>query len=144
MSGVRYPFGTDAALILDETGQLDIDTTFAVITDVARVLLADLLKIITTLSGALWWAPTATEDVTQLQNDAISPDRLAAARHRLQSAIEQDPRFEDVTVTTERSGRSLRIAIEARAVNRTLRLVLVVNDDGTLSVEERTADGNIL
>lgn len=144
MSGVRFPFGTDYALSLDEDGQLDVDTTFAVVTDVAQVLLADLLKIVTTLSGTLWWAPTATEDVTQLLNDAISPERLAAARYRLQSAIEQDPRFEDVVVTTERAGRSLRIAIEARAVNRSLRLVLVIAEDGTLSVEERTADGEVL
>jgi hypothetical protein len=37
MSGVRFPFGTDYALRLDEDGQLDVDTTFAVVTDVAQV-----------------------------------------------------------------------------------------------------------
>lgn len=144
MSGVRYPFGTDYGLEIDEDGQFDVDTTFAIVTDIGRVLLADLLKIVTTISGTLWWAPTATEDATQLLNDAISPERLAAARHRLQSAIEQDPRFEDVSVTTERNGRSLRIFIQASAVNRTLRLVLIVNEDKTLSVEERTVDGEVL
>lgn len=144
MSGVRYPFGTDCALEIDEDAQLDADTTFAVVTDVARVLLADLLKIITTTSGTLWWAPTATEDATALRNDAISPARLAAARARLQSAIEQDGRYEDAVVTTTQRGRSILITIQAVAVSRQLRLVLVVNDDGTLSVEERTADGDVL
>jgi len=42
MSGIQYPFGTDVALIL-ENGLIDVDTTFAVVTDEARVLLYDLL-----------------------------------------------------------------------------------------------------
>lgn len=144
MSGVRFPFGTDYALSLDEDGQLDVDTTFAVVTDVAQVLLADLLKIVTTLSGTLWWAPTATEDATALRNDAISPARLAAARSRLQSAVEQDARYEEVSVRTTQRGRSSAIEITAIAAQRALRLVLITNEDGTLSVEEQSADGDIL
>lgn len=141
---VRYPFGTDCGLQIDEDGQLDIDDTFAVVTDVATLLLNDLLKIITTASGTLWWAPTATEDATALRNDAISPARLAAARARLQSAVEQDARYDEVTVTTTQRGRAIAITVQAVAAGRTLRLVLVTNDDGTLSVEERTADGDVL
>lgn len=140
----RYPFGTDCGLEIDEDGQLDADTTFSVVTSVAKVLLFDLLKIVTTASGTLWWAPTATEDATALRNDAISPARLAAARSRLQSAVEQDARYEEVSVRTTQRGRSSAIEITAIAAQRALRLVLITNEDGTLSVEEQSADGDIL
>ena len=144
MSGVRYPFGTDYGLEIDEDGQFDVDTTFAIVTDIGRVLLADLLKIVTTISGTLWWAPTATEDATQLLNDAISPERLAAARHRLQSAIEQDPRFEDVSVTTKHNKHNLQIFIQTSTINHTLHLILIMNKNKTLNIKKKTINKKIL
>lgn len=143
MSGLQYPFGTDVALIL-ENGLIDIDTTFAVVTDAARVLLYDLLKIITTTSGTLWWAPTATEDAAQAQCDAISPARLVAFQARLQNAVEQDARYTSVVVLIVKRGPDMAITITCEAANRNLRLVLVTNADGTLSVEELTTDGAVL
>jgi hypothetical protein len=143
MSGLQYPFGTDTALIL-ENGLIDIDTTFAVLTDEARVLLYDLLKIITTTSGTLWWAPTATEDASQAQCDAISPARLVAFQARLQNAVEQDARYTSVVVSIVKRGPDMAITITCEAANRNLRLVLVTNADGTLSVEELTTDGAVL
>lgn len=143
MSGIQYPFGTDVALIL-ENGLIDVDTTFAVVTDEARVLLYDLLKIITTTSGTLWWAPTATEDAGQAQCDAISPARLVAFQARLQNAVEQDSRYTSVVVLVDKHGSDMAITITCEAANRNLRLVLVTNADGTLSVEELTTDGAVL
>lgn len=143
MSGIQYPFGTDVALIL-ENGLIDVDTTFAVVTDEARVLLYDLLKIITTTSGTLWWAPTATEDAGQAQCDAISPARLVAFQARLQNAVEQDSRYTSVVVLVDKRGPDMAITITCEAANRNLRLVLVTNADGTLSVEELTTDGAVL
>jgi len=143
MSGLQYPFGTDVALILGN-GLIDVDTTFAVVTDEARVLLYDLLKIITTTSGTLWWAPTATEDAGQAQCDAISPARLVAFQARLQNAVEQDSRYTSVVVLVDKHGPDMAITITCEAANRNLRLVLVTNADGTLSVEELTTDGAVL
>jgi len=142
-TAIRYPFGTDARLIIED-GQLDIDTTFAVETDPGRVLVGDLAKIVTTLAGTLWWAPTATEDATQGLNDAMSQDRAAAFRGRLQSAVQQDSRYTDVVVSLQQIGRTLTISITATAGNRNLVLVLVTNDNGTLSVQEAAVDGSVL
>ena len=61
-TAIRYPFGTDARLIIED-GQLDIDTTFAVESDPGRVLVGDLAKIVTTLAGTLWWVFIVMEDV---------------------------------------------------------------------------------
>lgn len=143
MSGLQYPFGTDIALIV-ENGVLDVDTTFAVLTNEAQVLLYDLLKIITTASGTLWWAPTATEDAAQAQNDAIAAERIVALQSRLQNAIEQDARYTSVVVLITKSGTSMNITITCEAADRNLRLVVVTNDDNTLSVEEMTSDGAVL
>ena len=142
-TAIRYPFGTDARLIIED-GQLDIDTTFAVETDPGRVLVGDLAKIVTTQSGTLWWSPTATEDATQGLNDAMSQDRAAAFRGRLQSAVQQDSRYTDVVVSLQQIGRTLTISITATAGNRNLVLVLVTNDNGTLSVQEAAVDGSVL
>ncbi len=68
----KFPFGTDYKLILDEDGQLDVDTTFAIETDPAKVLVWDLLKTITTGQGVLWWAPTSTEDVNESLLDGMT------------------------------------------------------------------------
>ena len=141
MSAQRYPFGTDHALLFDQNGQPDVDTTFAVQTDERLILLWDLYKIVTTPSGTLWWAPTSTEDAAQVQADAISSERLTAYRNRLQSAIEQDARYSSVSVFTQKTGLQLRVIIQATAAGRTLVLKLITNDDGTLSVEEQSADG---
>mgnify|MGYP000883542123 FL=1 len=143
MSGLQYPFGTDIALIV-ENGAIDVDTTFAVLTNEAQVLLYDLLKIITTASGTLWWAPTATEDAAQAQNDAIAAERIVALQSRLQNAIEQDARYTSVVVLITKSGTRINIAITCEAADRNLRLVVVTNDDNTLSVEEMTSDGAVL
>ena len=143
MSGLQYPFGTDIALIV-ENGTIDVDTTFAVLTNEAQVLLYDLLKIITTASGTLWWAPTATEDAAQAQNDAIAAERIVALQSRLQNAIEQDARYTSVVVLITKSGTRINIAITCEAADRNLRLVVVTNDDNTLSVEEMTSDGAVL
>lgn len=143
MSGLQYPFGTDIALIV-ENGTIDVDTTFAVLTNEAQVLLYDLLKIITTASGTLWWAPTATEDAAQAQNDAIAAERIVALQSRLQNAIEQDARYTSVVVLITKAGTRISIAITCEAADRNLRLVVVTNDDNTLSVEEMTSDGAVL
>ena len=143
MSGLQYPFGTDIALIV-ENGAIDVDTTFAVLTNEAQVLLYDLLKIITTASGTLWWAPTATEDAAQAQNDAIAAERIVALQSRLQNAIEQDARYTSVVVLIAKAGTRMSIAITCEAADRNLRLVVVTNDDNTLSVEEMTSDGAVL
>lgn len=143
MSGLQYPFGTDIALIV-ENGTIDVDTTFAVLTNEAQVLLYDLLKIITTASGTLWWAPTATEDAAQAQNDAIAAERIVALQSRLQNAIEQDARYTSVVVLITKSGTRINIAITCEAADRNLRLVVVTNDDNTLSVEEMTSNGAVL
>ena len=143
MSGLQYPFGTDIALIV-ENGAIDVDTTFAALTNEAQVLLYDLLKIITTASGTLWWAPTATEDAAQAQNDAIAAERIVALQSRLQNAIEQDARYTSVVVLITKSGTRINIAITCEAADRNLRLVVVTNDDNTLSVEEMTSDGAVL
>ncbi len=143
MSGLQYPFGTDIALIV-ENGAIDVDTTFAVLTNEAQVLLYDLLKIITTASGTLWWAPTATEDAAQAQNDAIAAERIVALQSRLQNAIEQDARYTSVVVLITKSGTRINIAITCEAADRNLRLVVVTNDDNTLSVEEMTSNGAVL
>lgn len=143
MSGLQYPFGTDIALIV-ENGIIDVDTTFAVLTNEVQVLLYDLLKIITTASGTLWWAPTATEDAAQAQNDAIAAERIVALQSRLQNAIEQDARYTSVVVLITKAGTRISIAITCEAADRNLRLVVVTNDDNTLSVEEMTSDGAIL
>jgi hypothetical protein len=143
MSGLQYPFGTDIALIV-ENGTIDVDTTFAVLTNEAQVLLYDLLKIITTASGTLWWAPTATEDAAQAQNDAIAAERIVALQSRLQNAIEQDARYTSVVVLITKSRTNMNITITCEAADRNLRLVVVTNDDNTLSVEEMTSDGAVL
>lgn len=143
MRGLQYPFGTDFALIV-ENGIIDVDTTFAVLTNEAQVLLYDLLKIITTASGTLWWAPTATEDAAQAQNDAIAAERIVALQSRLQNAIEQDARYTSVVVLITKSGTRINIAITCEAADRNLRLVVVTNDDNTLSVEEMTSNGAVL
>jgi hypothetical protein len=108
------------------------------------VLVGDLAKIVTTLAGTLWWAPTATEDATQGLNDAMSQDRAAAFRGRLQSAVQQDSRYTDVVVSLQQIGRTLTISITATAGNRNLVLVLVTNDNGTLSVQEAAVNGSVL
>lgn len=135
---------TDYRLVRDDDGQLDVDTTFAVETDPAKVLVWDLYKIVTTRAGTLWWAPTATEDVTQAPNDTMGAVRRAAMAARLQAAIELDPRFSEVTVDITQRDRSMTVSIRAVGAGRTIVLVLVTQDNGTLRVEEAAVDGNVL
>jgi hypothetical protein len=145
MTGGGYPFGTDYRLVFDAEGQPDLDTTFAVETNPAKILLWDLYKIVTTAAGTLWWAPTATEDVTQARNDAMSPARRTALGARLQAAIEQDGRYSQVTVSVDfvAGTRTLVVSIAAVASSLPLNLVLVNNDDGTITVQEMSASGNV-
>ena len=130
----RFPFGTDAKLEIDENGRLDIDTTFSVETDPAKIIVWDMLKTITTGQGVLWWAPTATEDVNESLNDGFTRTRIA----ELQSALENDPRLTSVSVLLTLQNRDLLIRIEATAAEQAIVLVLVRREDGTLSIEELT------
>lgn len=124
----KFPFGTDYKLILDEDGQLDVDTTFAIETDPAKVLVWDLLKTVTTGQGVLWWAPTSTEDVNESLLDGMTS--------RLKTVIDADPRFTSVEVLTRLMGREVSISIKATAGDETISLVVVVQENGTLRVEE--------
>jgi hypothetical protein len=47
-------------------------------------------------------------------------------------------------VLVDKHGPDMAITITGEAANRNLRLVLVTNADGTLSVEELTTDGAVL
>lgn len=131
----KFPFGTDCKLSLDDKGQLDVDITFAVETDPAKILVWDILKTITTGQGVLWWAPTSTEDVNESINDAFTSVTLADLQARLKAVIETDPRLTLVSVVITMAGRDMRIRIEATAADRTISWVLVRKEDGTLSVE---------
>ena len=132
----KLPFGTDYKLILDEDGQLDVDTTFAIETDPAKVLVWDLLKTITTGQGVLWWAPTSTEDVTESLLAGMTPTSLGELQSRLKTVIDADPRFTSVEVLARLVGREVSISIKATAGDATISLVLVVQEDGTLRVED--------
>lgn len=132
----KFPFGTDYKLILDEDGQLDVDTTFAIETDPAKVLVWDLLKTITTGQGVLWWAPTSTEDVNESLLDGMNSTILGELQSRLKTVIDADPRFTSVEVLTRLMGREVSISIKATAGDETISLVVVVQENGTLRVEE--------
>ena len=132
----KLPFGTDCKLILDEDGQLDVDTTFAIETDPAKVLVWDLLKTITTGQGVLWWAPTSTEDVNESLLAGMTPTSLGELQSRLKTVIDADPRLTSVEVLARLVGREVSISIKATAGDATISLVLVVQEDGTLRVED--------
>ena len=132
----KLPFGTDYKLILDEDGQLDVDTTFAIETDPAKVLVWDLLKTITTGQGVLWWAPTSTEDVNESLLAGMTSTSLGELQSRLKTVIDADPRFTSVEVLARLTGREVSISIKATAGDATISLVLVVQEDGTLRVED--------
>ena len=132
----KLPFGTDYKLILDEDGQLDVDTTFAIETDPAKVLVWDLLKTITTGQGVLWWAPTSTEDVNESLLAGMTSTSLGELQSRLKTVIDADPRFTSVEVLARLTGREVSISIKATAGDATISLVVVVQENGTLRVEE--------
>ena len=132
----KFPFGTDYKLILDEDGQLDVDTTFAIETDPAKVLVWDLLKTITTGQGVLWWAPTSTEDVNESLLDGMTSTSLGELQSRLKTVIDADPRFTSVEVLARLTGREVSISIKVTADDETISLVVVVQENGTLRVEE--------
>lgn len=132
----KYPFGTDYKLVLDEDGQFDVDTTFAIETDPAKIVVWDMLKTITTGQGVLWWAPTSTEDLNESLNDGFTAPRLAQLQGRLKGVIETDPRLTFVSVVASLRGRELLIKIEATAADSAISLVLVRKEDGTIAIEE--------
>ena len=132
----KLPFGTDYKLILDEDGQLDVDTTFAIETDPAKVLVWDLLKTITTGQGVLWWAPTSTEDVNESLLAGMTSTSLGELQSRLKTVIDADPRLTSVEVLARLTGREVSISIKATAGDETISLVVVVQENGTLRVEE--------
>lgn len=132
----KFPFGTDYRLTLDENGAMDVDTTFAVETDPAKIIVWDMLKTVTTAQGVLWWAPAATEDLNESLNDGFTSARVAGLQARLKGVIEEDPRLTFVTVLASLRGRDLLIRIEATAAEQSISLVLVRREDGTISIEE--------
>lgn len=128
--------GTDYALVFDENGLADVDTTFATLADPARGLLFDLLKRITCGAGVLWWAPLDTTDVSDLRNSPLGPENEARARADIQRACDADPRFDEVDVQVQPQGRLLRVFISALAEGRPITLVAVLDEQGRITIEE--------
>lgn len=114
----------------------DLDATFTPVED-DQVLIWDVLKTLTTPTGALFWAPTKTVSIPDELNNATSEDQRARLKARAEACFDDEPRM-DVAVDLTYSRRTQKLAaiITVTSAATGQRYVATIESDGTLTLGE--------
>lgn len=87
-------YGIDYDVLAGVNEAPALDTTFQELTDPGEVIKRDLYKLLTTPTGALWWAPTSTLDVREWLLKVSTPGNRAQLQRAIVQVCAADERLD--------------------------------------------------
>jgi len=129
-------YGLDYSVLAGVGGAPALDTTFQEITDPGQVLVEDLYKMLTTPTGSLWWAPTATLDVREWLLKVSTPGNRAQLQRAIVQVCAGDERLDpdrtvvEITFSAVRALLAISITVYTATDGQPVSLVLDVTSGG--------------